>query len=146
MSRKHLCLVLAAIILLFALTAVIDFKNNHKNTNNTTVTVYGESGYYSIDEIAKDIETHPYYKRYNKTTLDWFKTLDGVVVPSSDGFVVMSESDCTKLNIEFATDVIIEDTVSCKVVEKRSIGDNLKNITVISNVELVSQNTTESWA
>lgn len=143
MSKKYLGLIFILIILLFAL---ILFTGDENTQNKTLLTVSGESGYYTTSEIAEDIQTHPYYKGYNQSTVDWLKTLDGVCIPSSDGFIVMSKAEADNIGIAFITDVVIEDTISCNIIEKHSIGNDLKNITLVKNVELVSQNQTAGWA
>lgn len=112
----------------------------------TALIVSGESGYFTVSELAGIIESYSYYEGYNPNTVEWLKNQNGVCVPSQEGFVIMSKAEADSIPIESVTDVMIEDTISCEIIESHSIGEGLKDIVLVKNVELVSRNETASWA
>ncbi len=140
MNKKHF-IILIIVILLFLFTLLgYSYLITEKATNTTTLTVYAQSSA-SVEEIVNEINTSQNFVGHNKDTLDWFSTLTGKkVFFGYDYYVVMNENDAKKLPLEFVTDVSMEDTFSCEIIEKRSLGSDYNDVIYVKNVELISQN------
>ena len=51
----------------------------------------------------------------------------------------MSQSDANRLPIEYATDVSITDIYSCNIVDQKALGNNLRNVVLVDNVQFKEQ-------
>ena len=52
----------------------------------------------------------------------------------------MGKTDADKLHYEDATDVIITDFFTCEIIENRSLGEGLKDVLYVRNVEFIDEN------
>lgn len=139
--KKYLAVILIAIIAIVAIISLYS-QTETQPSNETTLSVYMDSS--NVSNLADNIKTHSIFSGYDNETLTWLESLnpDYRVLSNNDTYVVMSESDASKIPMEFATDVSITYTFKCNVLEKRSLGNGLKDILYVDNVEYLTQNIT----
>lgn len=95
----------------------------------------------TLDVFVNEIKTHPYFEGYDNDTLTWFESLNQnyVVFSSNNSYYIMSQSDADRLPIEYATDVSITDICSCNIVNQKALGNNLRNVVLVENVQFKEQ-------
>lgn len=106
----------------------------------TTIEVYVDSPI-TLDVFVNEIKTHPYFEGYDNDTLTWLESLNQnyVVFSSNNSYYIMSQSDADRLPIEYATDVSITDICSCNIVNQKALGNNLRNVVLVENVQFKEQ-------
>lgn len=141
MKKKLMIILSVTVIAVIALFGFHALSETH-SSNTTSIEVY--DGFFYIDKFIDTVKREPYFKDYSNETLEWLETFDSkyMVFSGNDAYVIMSRYDAEKVEMEFATDVSIKYTINCKVLEKRSLGDNLGDIIYVKDVELVSKNIT----
>ena len=94
-----------------------------------------------LNVFVNEIKTHPYFEGYDNDTLTWLESLNQnyVVFSSNDSYYIMSQSDADRLPIEYATDVSITDICSCNIVDQKALGNNLRNVVLVENVQFKEQ-------
>ena len=139
--KKYIPVIIIAIIAVIALVGAY-FMTESQPSNETTLTVY--MGLSNVSNLADDIRTNSIFSGYDNETLTWLESLNPsyTVLFNNESYVVMSESDASKIPMEFVTDVSITYTFKCNVLEKRSLGNNLNDILYVDNVEYLTQNIT----
>ena len=141
MNKKD---IIGLIVLIAMMTSTVvvagDYtQQNISDTNRTTLNVSG-MGSNSVESLITDIYTIDSYKNHDNKTIEWLYTMINYrVFTSEDYFVLMSTDEANKLPTEFATDVIITDTFSCNVLENKTLGNGMKNILLVDNVEFKNQ-------
>lgn len=95
----------------------------------------------TLDVFVNEIKTHPYFEGYDNDTLTWLESLNQnyVVFSSNNSYYIMSQSDADRLPIEYATDVSITDICSCNIVDQKAMGNNLRNVVLVENVQFKEQ-------
>ena len=95
----------------------------------------------TLDVFVNEIKTHPYFEGYDNDTLTWLESLNQnyVVFSSNNSYYIMSQSDADRLPIEYATDVSITDICSCNIVNQKALGNNLRNVVLVENVQFKEQ-------
>lgn len=139
MNRKSVILIVFLVIISCVIVLMAAYGNDLDGADQTTLYVYAESFPIPVDKMVNEIETHPYFKNSNNTTVQWLKSQNGVILPSKDYYVLMSANDAGKLPTESATDVIIKDNFKCHIKEKRPLGNGLDDILFVDNVEYLNQ-------
>lgn len=106
----------------------------------TTIEIYVDSPI-TLDVFVKEIKTHPYFEGYDNDTLTWLESLNQnyIVFSSNNSYYIMSQSDANMLPIEYATDVSITDICSCNIVDQKALGNNLRNVVLVENVQFKEQ-------
>ena len=139
--KKYLAVILIAIIAIVAIISLYS-QTETQPSNETTLSVY--MGLSNVSTLADDIRTNSIFSGYDNETLTWLESLNPsyTVLFNNESYVVMSESDASKIPMEFVTDVSITYTFKCNVLEKRSLGNNLNDILYVDNVEYLTQNIT----
>ena len=139
--KKYIPVIIIAIIAVIALVGAYSMTESQPS-NETTLTVY--MGLSNVSNLADDIRTNSIFSGYDNETLTWLESLNPsyTVLFNNESYVVMSESDASKIPMEFVTDVSITYTFKCNVLEKRSLGNNLNDILYVDNVEYLTQNIT----
>lgn len=139
MKKVLLTIALIIAIALISLYAVFSIYEREP-VEKTEITFYMDNPM-KVNDFADEIESHSYFKGYNNTTLNWIRTLDSnnVVFSSNDTYVIMGPSDLGRIPVESATDVTITDTVRCYVKEKRPLGNDLRDVIFVDDVEFVSK-------
>ena len=139
--KKYISVIIIAIIAVIALVGAYSMTESQPS-NETTLTVY--MGLSNVSNLADDIRTNSIFSGYDNETLTWLESLNPsyTVLFNNESYVVMSESDASKIPMEFVTDVSITYTFKCNVLEKRSLGNNLNDILYVDNVEYLTQNIT----
>jgi hypothetical protein len=139
--KKYLPVIIIAVIAIAALVGIYS-QTESQPSNETTLTVY--MGLSNVSTLADDIRTNSIFSGYDNETLTWLESLNPsyTVLFNNESYVVMSESDASKIPMEFVTDVSITYTFKCNVLEKRSLGNNLNDILYVDNVEYLTQNIT----
>lgn len=138
MDIKSVLIILIVLmeLLLFSSTNAVD-----ESTVNDTVILNLSSEGWTVSQMADDIRNESYFEGYDEDVLEWLESLDGYVFSSPQGYVVVSSDDAGKIPMEFATDVDIRNFIECRIVENRSLGENLSDIIVVQDVEFKNQET-----
>lgn len=109
------------------------------SSNNTTLVVSGLK-ISSVEKLVEEITNEPYFEGYNQSTVEWLYTIgENQVFFSNEYYVVMNSSDANKLPTEDSTDVFINDTFSCEIIENHSLGNNYPDILYVKDVEFLNQ-------
>ena len=139
--EKYIPVIIIAIIAVIALVGAYSMTESQPS-NKTTLTVYMGSS--NVSNLADDIRTNSIFSGYDNETLTWLESLnpDYTVLFNNNSYVVMSESDASRIPMEFATDVSITYTFKCNVLEKKSLGNSLNDIMYVDNVEYITKNIT----
>lgn len=124
--RGKVIIVISALAIVLAIIVGMYLTESETGLGDETLSVYADCKPMSVSQMASEIESRPYFEGYNHTTIIWLKSQKGVVFSSADAYVVMSLNDASKLPVEYATDVFINDTFTCNVKEKRPLGDGLR--------------------
>ena len=96
----------------------------------------------SMSVFVNEIKNHSYFEGYDNDTLAWLETLDKnyMVFSSNESYYIMTQTDASKLPVEFATDVSIYDVCECEIVSQKPLGFNLSDVALVKNVEFNEQN------
>lgn len=114
-------------------------QSNNGLQTNVQLTISAEQSF-PMEKIAEEIKTHPAYEGYDEDTLKWLETFNGsIMFTSKDYFVVMDKNDAEKLPTSFVNDAFIYDDFTCDIIEKRSLGKDLKDIIYVKNVKFENQ-------
>jgi hypothetical protein len=107
--------------------------------NESVLTVSGLN-IFGVEDLVEALETEEYFEGHDNNTAQWLKTLEGnYVLTSMDYYVVMNKTDADKLPVEFATDVFINDTFRCTIIENHSLGEDFKDVLYVRDVEFIRQ-------
>ena len=114
-------------------------QSDLKIDKDVELTVTAEQSF-PVEKIVEEIKTHPSFEGYDEDTVKWLENYnDSVIFTSKDKFVVMSQMDASKLPTSFVNDAFIYDDFRCDIIEVHSLGDNLKDVVYVKNVEFESQ-------
>ena len=114
-------------------------QNDLKIEKNVELTVTAEQSF-PVKEIVEEIKTHPSYEGYDEDTVKWLENYnDSVIFTSKDKFVVMSQMDAQKLPTSIVNDAFIYDDFTCDIIEVHSLGNDLKDVVYVKNVEFEGQ-------
>ncbi|MBQ9025696.1 MAG: hypothetical protein IJ104_04865 [Methanobrevibacter sp.] len=133
-------IIILIVILGICLAYMGDFSDD---ADRVTLTASGSP--YELSKIIEEIESDPYYDGYDNETLEWMKSLGSkYVYISLNEIIIMDHSDASKLRTEDATDVDIEDTFSCKIVENHTLGniEPHKDVMYVKDVKFIKENIT----
>ena len=138
MKKKYTLILLISIVAIIGLSATYAVTQN-ETTNKTMLTV-GTDHPIKVSDLTNSIQTQPYYKNYNHTTLDWLKQFnsDYVVFKTKEYAILMNSTDAAKLPSETTTGVSVTRNITCDIIENRSLGYDLINIIHVKNVEITS--------
>ncbi len=116
------------------------FSSDTPVGEKNTIEFYVDSSI-NLSVFTNEITTYSYFEGYDNDTLTWLESLNpNYVVFSANGtYYIMSPYDASKVLVEFATDVSISDVCRCNIVDKKPLGDNLKEVYLVDNVEFVEQ-------
>ncbi|MDO5823719.1 hypothetical protein [Methanobrevibacter sp.] len=136
---KKIVFVLFTLIAVLALFLVSANDNPSDKSNRTILNVSSE-GPLNLSKVIKGIKTNPLYEDCDNKTLRWMDSLgDKYVFTSSDEIVIMDKCDADKIPSIFICDVYIYEIISCNVLENRSLGDNHRDVLLVSDVEFIKQ-------
>lgn len=140
MNKKFLVLFIIILLGLTVLSAfTLDNDDDYLDLNRSTLNI--SAGGYPVDYFVESLNKEEYYRGHDEKTKLWLIGLSGNQVYSSgDYYVVMGKRDADKLHYEDATDVIITDFFTCEIIENRSLGEGLKDVLYVRNVEFIDEN------
>ena len=114
--------IVSLLVIVLALTVVYNVCESQFNT--TELEIYSE-GPIPLSDIIDGIENKSHYGEYDNETVEWLKSLgDMYAFPGNGTFVVMDRFDAGTVPGEYATDVDITIHIECKVLERRSLGND----------------------
>lgn len=138
--KKSYFLIGIVVILIAVLGCVYLSYLISETPSETTIEVYVDNPI-TLDAFVNEIKTHPYFEGHDNDTLTWLESLNQnyVVFSSNDSYYIMSQSDADRLPIEYATDVSITDICNCNIVDQKVMGNNLRNVVLVENVQFKEQ-------
>ncbi|RAP54574.1 MAG: hypothetical protein BZ137_01430 [Methanosphaera sp. rholeuAM130] len=141
-NKKFIPGIIILIFLLIPITVIsIDLPNNMNYTelNRSELNVSAEESF-DLEIITLEIRTHSSYKNHDNDTLKWMESLQNKkVFTARKYFVIMDASEANKLPTEVITDSIIYDEFDCYVIANRSLGDGLKDVLYVKDVQFKKQ-------
>lgn len=140
MKKSYLAVGIIVILIVIFACIYVSYIVSEDSGPKTTVEVSADS-YMNMTVFVKEIKNHPYFNAHNNDTLSWLESIDDnyIVVSSGDAYYIMSPVDADKVPFEFATDVSIYDTIEFNIIDEKSLGDDLRDVCLVENVEFVSQ-------
>jgi hypothetical protein len=136
--------IVGVIIILVAILGIFLIYSNDissSNINQRTLNVSSE-GPLKLSAVINDIKTNDYYDGYDNETVEWMESLGEKYVWSSlDELVIMNKWDSDKIPSQYVCDAYFNETFSCNVLEKHSLGsgDNFKDVLLVNNVEYIGE-------
>lgn len=138
--NKGLYIFIFAICLIMVLFSFSLFGHSSTTSSNNTTLAVSAMSVGSVNAFVFELKTQDYFVGYNETTAEWLSTMgNNKIFSSGEYYVVMSPTDASKLPIEFATDVFINDTFNCEIVENRSLGVSYPDVLYVKDVEFLNQ-------
>jgi hypothetical protein len=154
MNKKKI-LIISIIVLLLAFLGLYIYylidefgsitANPYSDNEEVTLNVSSE-GPYKLKDIIEDIKTNDHYKGYDPKTVEWMEKLPVDSVWTGKQIVIMSSWDSDNIPSESVCDAYITQTINCEVIEKHSLGKNLKDVYYVKNVEFVKSETHPSYS
>ncbi|MBQ2636025.1 MAG: hypothetical protein IJG09_04905 [Methanobrevibacter sp.] len=142
MKKSYLTIVIVIILIAILGCVFLSYPSTDSSTGvKTTIEVCVDSPI-KMSVFVNEIKNHLYFEGYDNDTLAWLESLDvNYMVFSSNGsYYIMTQTDASKLPVEFATDVSIYDVCECEIVSKKPLGFNLGEVILVKNVEFKEQN------
>ncbi|WP_407378783.1 hypothetical protein [Methanobrevibacter sp.] len=137
-------IIITIIIILIAIFGIYlaYLGDSSDDADRVTLTVSGSP--LELSKVIEEIESDPYFEGYNNETVTCMKSLGSkYVFMSHNEIIIMDYSDASKLRLEDATDVYIEDIFSCRIVENHTLGtDTYKDVLYVKDVEFIKENIT----
>ncbi|RAP51275.1 MAG: hypothetical protein BZ138_05570 [Methanosphaera sp. rholeuAM270] len=134
-------LVLGFCLIYFAYLADNDFDINPFGYEEASLAVSSE-GPIPLSLITSQIIMDDCFECCDNETLLWMESLgDKYVFISPDEYVVMNKADANKIPSQYATDVSITEYFNCKIIDKRSLGndENMKNVLYVYDVKYTGE-------
>lgn len=148
MKSKYVIVILLLLLAIFAVGFVYSANESAADLTNKTELKVSSEGPTDLKVIVRDIKTKDCYKGYDNETLKWMESLGskGVFV-SDDAFVVMDNAEASKIPSQYVTDAYIDEFISCKIVENRSLGNgnNLKDVLLVKDAKYVGEEIHYAW-
>ena len=141
MKDKSIIAVVILLLAILSLVFVYSVDDTSDSGNKTVLDVYSE-GPISLSAVIQDIKTGEYYEGYDNETLAWMESLGNKQVFTGNGtIVVMSSIDAGKMRSEYVCDAYIVETMECKVLENRSLGDveYPKDVLLVKDVKYLGE-------
>ena len=143
MNLKKSYLIIGIVVILIAILGCICLSyltTEYNPGEKTTIEVY-DDGFIDMGVFINEIKNHPSFEGYNNDTLAWLESLgqNYIVFSSNESYYIMSPYDANKLPREFVTDVTITDICDCTIVDQKPLGNNLRNVVLVKNVDFVGQ-------
>ena len=143
MNKKYLLLIglLVIVGLFLALLIQYNIDEGFDNQSRDLSLKVASEGPFPVAGVVNDIRTNDYYKNYNNDTVKWLEKYQNthVILSSSDEFVLISKGEISRIPIQNANDVIINEEIECDLVENHSIGNGYRDILLVKNVKYIGE-------
>ena len=143
MKKSYLTIGIIVIIIVILSCIFLGYTFSEHSSDKTTIEVY-DDGYVNMSVFVNEIKTHDYFRGYDNDTLTWLESIDDdyIVLSSNESYYIMSPEDANMIPFEFATDVSIQDTLECEIIDQKSLGSTIRDVCLVKNVEFISKKVT----
>ena len=139
MIKKNYLFIILLILIMIPLSASTIYSVEDNDENSSKLNVSAEQSF-DLERITDEIKSHKYYENHSNETLAWMESLhDKKVFTGRHYMVIMDTREADKLPTELATDIIIYDEFEANIIENKSLGNGLKDVLYVKNVEFKKQ-------
>lgn len=139
MKKTYFQLTVALMVVAVGLMVLPTSYSQEIYTDKAQLNVSAEQSF-DLEMITDEVKHHKHYENHSNETLMWMESLKNKKVFTGREYMVIMDCDeAYKLPTLLATDVIIYDEFEANIIENKSLGDGLKDVLYVKNVEFKKQ-------